>query len=232
MADLPGQAILDFYQGEAKQRLWIHTTYGKREEMPVETYFRDLDEMSEIEITALKLCRGEVLDIGAAAGSHALILQNQKIDVTALDLSATACDVMKKRSVLKILHKDIFQYEEKKFDTLLLLMNGIGLCGTIEGLKNGLIHFEKILKMQGQLLFDSSDIAYLYEGSIPDHPYYGELEYRYSYKRLKTDPFFWLYIDKETLKNIAEPLGWKCEIIMEDENDQYLACLKRSVSGS
>ena len=195
--------------------------------MPVETYFRDEAEMCEMEIKALELCQGSILDIGAAAGSHALVLQNQKKDVTALDISPNACEVMRRRGAKKILHQDIFKYGEKQFDTLLLLMNGIGICKTIEGLKQGLNHFEKLLRPGGQLIFDSSDIAYLYKGNLPEHPYYGELEYRYAYKRKKTDPFSWLYIDKVTLAEVAEALGWKCEVIMEDENDQYLVRLRR-----
>ena len=33
-------------------------------------------------------------------------------------------------------------------------------------------------------------------------------------------------IDKGTLTTEAEAQGWKCEIIMEDDQDQYLARLK------
>ena len=38
--------------------------------------------------------------------------------------------------------------------------------------------------------------------------------------------FNWLYIDKNTLTQESEAQGWKCEIIYEDDQDQYLARLK------
>ena len=56
----------------------------------------------------------------------------------------------------------------------LLLMNGIGLCATLEGLQHFLQHAKGLLQAGGQLLFDSSDVAYLYNGKPPKGtPYYG-----------------------------------------------------------
>jgi SAM-dependent methyltransferase len=226
MNDVLGQALSDFYTKQSYNKLWIHNKYGKKEEMPIATYFRDVAEMPDLELIALQNCTGRVLDIGAGAGSHALELQEKGIDVTALEISKKAAEVMKSRGVEKIIQADIFSFEKEKFDTLLLLMNGIGLTGNTNGLKSFLQHAKKLLHRGGYLIFDSSDVAYLYDHEIPemDH-YYGEIRYRYEYKKQKTDWFSWLYIDQKTLTEIADQEGWTTEILFVDEFDQYLAKL-------
>jgi SAM-dependent methyltransferase len=226
MKDILGQAIHSHYYKKATHKLWINNQYGPKEEMPIETYFRNEDDMPDIEWLALNECRGEVLDIGAGAGSHALILQDRGFDVTALEISALAIDVMQARGVKKVVTADIFEYNDHKYDTLLLLMNGIGLTGTLSNLKTFLQHTKLLLNKGGQLLFDSSDIAYLYEGSLPDTgKYYGELSYQYQYNRQTSDWFPWLYIDEKTLTTIANEAGYDIEVLLEDEYQQYLVRL-------
>src|SRR5690606_18241441 len=141
-------------------------------------------EMPEIELAALENCRGKILDIGAAAGCHSVILQEKGFDITALEKSGKACEVLKKRDISKIICADIFKYSETKFDTLLLLMNGARISETLAGLKKVLIHLKKLLAENGQFVIDSSDIKYLFEeedGSLwidlTNDSYYGEMEY-------------------------------------------------------
>jgi SAM-dependent methyltransferase len=226
MKDILGQAIHDHYYKKPKHKLWINNQYGPREEMPVDIYFRDEDDMPDIEWLALNECRGQILDIGAGAGGHALLLQERSFDVTALDISALAAGVMKARGVNKIVIADIFEYQEQQYDTLLLLMNGIGLTGTLLNLKVFLQHVKQLLKPGGQLLFDSSDIAYLYEGKLPDDgKYYGEIQYQYQYNQQKTDWFPWLYADEKIMTKIADETGYNMEVLLEDEFKQYLVRL-------
>jgi 2-polyprenyl-3-methyl-5-hydroxy-6-metoxy-1,4-benzoquinol methylase len=140
MKDILGQAIHDHHYKKPKHKLWINNQYGPKEEMPIDIYFREEDDMPDIEWLALNECRGEILDIGAGAGGHALLLQERGFDVTALEISAMAVDVMKARGVNKVITADIFEYQQKKYDTLLMLMNGIGLTGTLLNLKVFLQH--------------------------------------------------------------------------------------------
>ena len=228
MTDPLGQAMTDYYYQHTPARLWIHNTYGPKEEMPIAAYFRNGNQMPPLEHTALQLCKGKILDIGAGAGSHALWLQQQLKDITALEISVLACDVMKQRGIQKIIQQDIYTYAEEKFDTLILLMNGIGLAGTLAGLRRFLQHAATLLHPGGQLIFDSSDVAYVYKNHFPDlKSYYGEIAYRYQYKGKKTDWFNWLYVDRCTLSAIALSEGWRDEYITEDENGQYLVKLQK-----
>ncbi len=224
--DIYGQALQDFFDGKPEHQLWLNNNYGGPEEMPVEVFFRPEAEMPEAESLALQLCRGKVLDIGAGAGSHALVLQEQNFEVTALELSPGAAAVMQKRGVKTVVQQDVFHYKTEKFDTLLLLMNGIGLTQNLTGLDRFLQHAKQLLLPGGQLIFDSSDIAYLYEGlPLPKNKYYGEISYQYQYKNQKGDWFNWLYIDQKTLLKTASKNGWLCEIKYEDDMDLYLAKL-------
>jgi hypothetical protein len=221
--DIYGKALLDQFSGKRISKLWLYNSYGHPEDMPVDIFFRAEADMPEMEIIALNLCRGKTLDIGAGVGSHALILQSKGIDITALEISAKACEIMKHRCVKKVINTDILQYDSEKYDTILLLMNGIGLCEDIPGLHYFLDYIKDLLAPGAQLIFDSSDIAYLYKpDDFISSSYYGEISYQYKYQKIKGNWFKWLYVDFDTLKAIAEKGGWECEMIYEDEMDQYL----------
>lgn len=223
--DVYGQALYDYYY-RRNHKLLLYNSYGPKEEMPIAIFFRDLEKMPTIETKAMDLCRGKVLDIGAGVGSHALILQKRGLDVTAIEKSGLAVEVMKKRGVKKAIAGDIFALTDMKFDTLLLLMNGIGLVGDLEGLANFLQHAKTLLYPGGQLLFDSCDILYLYQGGpTPTDHYYGEISFQYEYKKQKGEWFKWLYVDQQTLETVAAEAGWDSEVIYEDNKDQYLVRL-------
>ncbi|MHA6698070.1 class I SAM-dependent methyltransferase [Chryseobacterium sp. A321] len=227
MIDLPGRAILDYFQGNKKTRLYVHDRFGPRVEMPISMYFRGVRAMPELELKALEQVKGEVLEIGAGAGSHALELQTRGCTVHALEISPSSCDVMTQRGVKTVICEDVFEYSAQKYDTLLLLMNGIGLCGSLEGFDKFLQKAESLLRPGGQIVFDSSDIDYMYAYTRKPSFYYGQVECAYQYGKEITPWFHWLYIDFSALKKRALSLGWNTEFLFEDEHYQYLAKLTR-----
>ena len=227
MTDLPGLAIKNFYEKTSRAKLYVHDTFGPRVEMPISLYFRSEKEMPVLEKKALDLCQEKTMDIGAGAGSHALVLQ-AKQEVVGLEISPAACDVMKKRGLKNVICEDIFKLNNEKFDTLLLLMNGIGLCGDLDGFRKFLKKAETLLNENGIIIFDSSDIDYMYEHEIfPTDHYYGEVFCLYEYQKHVTEWFKWLYLDRETLENIASEEGWTSQLIYTDANDQYLVKLSK-----
>jgi SAM-dependent methyltransferase len=227
--DVFGEALKDQFTKPPAETLWVHNSYDEPEEMPVDVYFRGEDEMPELELKALALCNGKVLDVGAGVGSHALILQKRGLNITGMDISAPAVIIMKQRGLKQAIEGNILTYKEDTYDTLLFMMNGIGLTGSIAGLKAFLKHVKHLLNPGGQLVFDSSDLSYLYqEIPFPLSGYYGEVSFRYEYKGIKGNWFKWVYVDQKTLKDIAQQSGWDAEIIFEDDHDQYLARLTLS----
>ncbi|HUH18580.1 class I SAM-dependent methyltransferase [Albibacterium sp.] len=222
--DVYGEALTDYYYtNNTENELILHTNQSETEVMPVDLFFRSENDFPDQELIALALCDGKVLDIGAGAGSHALYLQTRGMDVTALEVSAKACEIMKLRGVKSVIQEDIFSYNNGKYDTLLFLMNGIGLAESIDGLKRLFNHCKTLLNPGGQLLFDSSDISYYYDDGIqkPNH-YYGEINFQYEYKGQKGKPFGWIYIDQQELIKVGNENGWVVQILDEDDHYQYL----------
>lgn len=223
--DIYGEALSQFHQtGTLSTPLLLHSTYGDIEEMPVEVFFRTEEDFPELEFIALSLCDGKVLDVGAGVGSHVLYLQDKGFDVAALEVSTPACNIMRARGVRHIIQDNFWTYDQEKYDTLLFLMNGIGLAEDLQGFRRLLAHAKDLLSEKGQLLFDSSDISYLYEEyKIPRPEYYfGEIGYQYEFEGSKGMPFKWLYIDQKTLIQIAHEEKWVVQVLYEDDNDQYL----------
>jgi SAM-dependent methyltransferase len=223
--DVYGNALLDFHQNGSTEILWLHNSYGEPEEMPIDVFFREEREMPDLELKALSFCKGNILDVGAGVGSHTLLLQEKGAAVTAIDISPLAVKIMLSRGVKNALLQDV-DLLNTKYDTLLFLMNGIGLTGTIAGFNDFLSKAKDYINPKGQLIFDSSDISYLYEDlEMPNDKYFGEVNFCYEYKGQKGDWFNWLYIDKKTLTSMAREAGWLAEIIFDDGEDQYLAKL-------
>lgn len=225
--DIYGDFLKDYYaKGDNIETIWLHNNYAEAEEMPADIFFRKEFELSDLELLAIRLSKGKVLDIGAGAGAISLVLQRRGLDVTALELSPGACEVMKMRGVKKIVNTDIFTYEGQKYDTLLLMMNGIGFCEYLDKVEIFLNHAKKLLTPKGQILFDSSNVSYLYESKpYCDSGYFGEIDYQYEYKGEKGEWFTWVYIERELMQEMAERLGYKMELLFDDGHDQYLARL-------
>lgn len=229
MNDSFGEAISDYFKSGVDSNLIVNSNYTEDEIIPVSYFFRTEKEMSKIEKTALKLCSGNVLDVGAAAGCHSIILQNKNINVTALEGSKRSTGVLKKRGIQNIINTSIYSLSEKKYDTILLLINGTGIGETLEGLQNLLVHLKTLLQAKGKILIDSSDIKYLFEeedGStwidLTNTKYYGEMEYEVSYKNTVTK-FKWLFVDFDRLKDVARKADLKCKLVEKGEHYDYLA---------
>ena len=202
------------------------------DEIPVSLLFREFEDMPEIEKTALTMAKGRVLDVGAGAGCHSLALQERGLTVTAIDISPLSVSTMKERGVRNVIQQDFFEHSGQ-YDTILMLMNGIGIVGTLPNMPRFFKRINDILAPEGQLLCDSSDIDYIYETEegiidIPpmDH-YYGELIYQMQYKDTKGDSFPWLYIDPLTLAKQADENGFRVEIVKQGEHYDYLAKITR-----
>ncbi|WP_435623197.1 class I SAM-dependent methyltransferase [Flagellimonas sp.] len=232
MPDIFGQAALDFFNGEYTEDIKTISSLGDEDVIPVPYLFRSFDEMPSLEQKALTLCKGQTLDIGCGVGSHSLYLQNKGFQVTALDASIGAIEVCQKRGLRSTHHISIENFKGSQYDTLLLLMNGIGLAGTLKNLERFLLHLTTLLKPNGQILLDSSDIIYMYDNDddggvwVPgDKDYYGEISFFLEYKDEKSERLDWLYIDFETLKQECQKINLNCDLVISGDHYDYLAKL-------
>jgi len=230
--DILGAALLDYYNGNYTEDINTYSSLDEKDVLPLPYLFRDYAQMPDLEKKALKLCKGTVLDIGCGAGNHSLYLQEHGFDVSCLDQSEGAIQVCKARGIKKYHKGGLLETELATFDTLLLLMNGIGIAGELKNIDVFLNRLKSLLNEDGQIILDSSDIIYMFETDedggywIPeDIAYYGEVQFTMEYKKHKSDRFPWLYLDFNTLRRAAQCNGLSCELVFEGEHYEYLARL-------
>lgn len=237
MKDLFGQALLDFQNGNYTEDIITSTNISSDDILPVDYLFRGFNDMPKIEQKALNLCKGDVLDVGCGSGSHSLYLQKKGYKVKAIDISDGAIKVAKQRGVTNTETKALLD-EIETFDTILLLMNGTGVFQEMNQVSEYLAHLKGLLKPNGQILIDSSDIKYMYEDEDGGYwmdmnsGYYGELDYFLSYKGEKEAAMKWLYLDFGTLKLACETIGLTCKLVLKGEHFDYLAKLSLAHSSS
>jgi SAM-dependent methyltransferase len=187
--------------------------------------------MPELERIALDLAEGRILDVGAGSGCHSLALKKMNKTAVAIDISPLSVEVMKERGVDA---HEVNLYDPsfaEKFDTVLMLMNGTGIIGTLENMPSFFARMKELLNPGGSILIDSSDLRYLFEeedGSLMidlADDYYGLLDYQMQYMDVLGEPFDWLYVDFDTLAFYAEENGFEIELVAEGEHYDYLARL-------
>ena len=224
--DQMGQAIVDFAKNGIDQNIIVSSDLCDDDVMSSAYLFRSFEDMPKIEQVALSRCSGKVLDIGAGAGIHATHLQEQGLDVSCIDISPLSISHLKENE-LEARVINFFELKDEKYDTLLMLMNGIGISGTLSNLEHTLLKAKALLNKGGKILCDSSDIKYLYtddQGGMwvnLNTIYYGDFKFKMKYNDHETDWFNWLYVDFKKMKETAERVGFLVNKLVDD-NNQYL----------
>lgn len=234
-----GRALSDYHAGDSAAEIVVHSDVSEPEALRVSLFFREDAELRPLERVAIEHCRGRVLDAGAGAGAVALLLQERGLSVTALDPLQEAVDVMQERGVrnarvgdLFELPPDLLEAPASGFDTVLLLMNGTGIAGTLAGLPVLLSTVRPLLTEDGQLLIDSADVREDPEDGPPSagagedrEDYEGELHYQLEYRGERGDLFPYLFVDADTFRGIATACGWSFERLTGEDSGDYLAVL-------
>jgi len=232
-------ALIAYYQGNHAVKLRLRSSLGEDEDFPVDFFFRAGDAFLPFERYALELASGSVLDLGAGVGAHALALQARGISVVALEIDTRLAHLQRARGVRHGVCADFRYWSGSKFDTVLMLMNGLGPVGTLEGLARFLHHAPRFLAPGGQLLVDAAEavpepvsaIANARAPALPPWPppgdYRGQAWIELSFDGRVGRPFRELYVDLETLVRTATDAGWHAGIAFEGERGSYLARLTR-----
>lgn len=229
--DIFGKAFLSYLNGEAPESIEVWIDGEEQDPLPPAYFFRGTDEMPLLEQLALDCSRGRTLDVGAAAGCHSLVLQHAGIDVTALEISFLACEVMRKRGIKKVVQEDFFSFKDDAgYDTILLMMNGLGMGQSVEGTTRLLQKAASLLNKGGVILGDTSDISYFREErenerglslQPPIDHYYGMVHFQLKWNAL-FDEFNWIYPDPELLKNAAHEAKLTCELVSDGPHHDFL----------
>ena len=223
--DIVGSSIHYFFETGSDEPVEVFIDENFDHLMYPSVFLRGFKNMNRIERHALQLCNGKILDIGAGAGCHSLYLQSKGFEVIALDRSKLCCSIMNLRGVKNIICSEILKLNTGKYDTILLLMNGLGIAGELQAVKTYLNHIKKLLSEKGKIFVDSTDIRYtllLDKSKDEDMRYFGETEMLLKFQN-KKEPLKWLYIDAVRLLKLSEECGLNCIILKSDSKHRFLA---------
>jgi SAM-dependent methyltransferase len=216
-------ALRAYRGGDTSVALLMRTDVGGTEEVPVSLFFRTPEEMGPVEAAALQLARGRVLDLGSGPGAHAVPLVRRGLAVTAVEILPEARAALRDAGVAEV-RPDVDALEpDDRFDTVLALMNGLGLCASLEELGPFLSRLGALLTTGGHVLADSTDPRAWDDPE--DGRYPGEVHMQLGFGGLWGEPFPFLFVDADTLRTVAATHGLAVTVVAREDDGRYLACI-------
>jgi len=225
--DVMGSAMENYFKKNDNTPIRVFINKSEEPEMHPSVFFRTYRSMLKYEKIALKVASGKILDLGCGAGCHALYLQNKGRDVTAVELSKKSASVAMSQGVTKLLIEDWRNLNLKNFDTILVLMNGMGLAESPTDLKVMFRKLKSFLSKTGSILIDSTDVTYAKaDWPMLDSEYFGKVQFELKYKG-KTQCFPWLFVDFETAVKTAKSVKLNVEVLERARNGHFLLRLSK-----
>ena len=119
----------------------------------------------------------------------------------------------------------------ERFDTIVLLMHGIGLVGTLAGLAGFFDEAQNHLNTTGRIIFDSADLGIVMPEQFDEGLdewrsgglYPGEVEYRLTYEDFEGEPYPWLFVDPITLADRSQAANLRSQIVARGARGTFLA---------
>jgi len=219
-------ALKAYWSGDRGVCLTMRTDVGGGEEVPVRLFFRGADELVALERTALDLCRGKVLDLGAGVGALSVLLLQRGQEVAASELLPTARRILQERGVPVV--DALGESEavgEGVWDTVLLMMNGLGLAGTLAGLGSFLGRLSRLLAPGGRIVADSTDPTTWEDVDDGRRP--GEVHMQLGFRDRWGDPFPFLFVSPAELTARAAEVDLRAQVVATEKDGRFLALMRR-----
>jgi SAM-dependent methyltransferase len=204
---------------------------------PADHYLGEPDEWQSHDHRALRLCRGQVLDIGTGAGRTAVELQRRGMAVTGLDTSPGAIEIARRRGLRDTVVTTIDAYAAQaatRYDTFLLLGNNLGLLEGPERAPIFLAALARLANPGARIVAQGTDP---YGTTDPVHADYhrrnrergrigGQLRLRLRYRRLATEWFDYLNCSPAELAELLVGTGWRLKSVDLQDRPYYLAVMR------
>lgn len=224
-----GRALLDHHERRRRGVLTVRFDTGEEDARSAADFFRADDDLEPVDRAALTAAldggRGRILDVGAGAGAMALPLQRAGRRVTALEILSEAATVLRQRGVEDVREEDLWTFRPAcGFATVLALMNGSGLAGTLGRLPALLERLAGFMAPGGRVLLDSTDLRGA-DGTDEgeDGRYVGEVHMQLAYGDMVGTPFPHLFVDPDRLEAAAASVGLRCRVLADQPDGRYLA---------
>ncbi len=215
--DLIALAVKSYSELKTEQfiQVWLN---GQKEAPYIASYFkRSYEQMPSLEKKAMELAFGKTLDIGAGAGPHTAHLLENDLEVHSLELNSMHCQELRRMAKTRVFQEDFFSWNSTEtYDTLLLLMNGFGICQQPEYLLKMGQKLKKLLAKNGQILAEITDYDYsdFYDHDIKDNP---TVTFRLRYDEKFSREFKWFYPKLNMVKTMCEKLSLNLEKLHQEE---------------
>jgi SAM-dependent methyltransferase len=225
--DVLGSAIESYFLKNDDTPIRVFINKNEEPEMYPNVFFRPYKKMLKYEKISLRESRGRILDLGCGAGCHALYLQGKGHEVTAVEISKKSAKVAAARGVKNVINDDWRNLSLKNFDTVLVLMNGMGLAESPSELKVMFRKLKGFLSKTGSIIIDSTDVTYAKaDWPMLDSEYFGKVQFELKYKG-KTQCFPWLFVDFETALKTAKSVRLNVEVLERARNGHFLLRLSK-----
>lgn len=189
-----------------------------------------------VERRAMRFVRGRVLDVGCGAGRVCLHLQERGLEVVGIDSSQGAIDVCRRRGVrdARLVAVDALQRSFGRFDTIVLLGQGLGMLGSRTRARRLLSKLASIATARGRIVAETFDP---HAQDDPVHRRYrernvrrgrmpGQLRVRVRHNELSTTWFDWLQVSPRELEDLLERTSWRLGRTLGD-GPSYVAIIER-----
>jgi SAM-dependent methyltransferase len=204
---------------------------------PADHYLNEPKNWQPHDRRAMKLCRGQVLDIGTGAGRVAVELQRRGVAVTGLDTSPGAIDVARQRGLRDTVVATVDAYAAgaaTRYDTFLLLGNNLGLIESRDRAPVLLDALARLANPGARIVAQGTDP---YGTTDPVHVAYhrrnrergrigGQLRLRLRYRLLATEWFDYLNCSPAELEELLDGTRWRLKSIDDKDRPYYLAVME------
>ena len=189
----------------------------------VARYFAGTDSWSVHEVSAARVARGRVLDVGCGAGRHMVALRDRGLDVVGVDPSPGAVAVCQERGLPAQLGS-IDQLPSGPYDTILLFGSNLGLLGSPSAAVARLRGLAGVAAPDARIIGSNADP---YGAGDPVHTGYhrrnrehgrpgGQLRLRVRHAAMATEWFEYWLMSVAELEEVVAGSPWRIEEVHHD----------------
>jgi hypothetical protein len=161
-------------------------------------------------------------------GLTALFLLEDDLGLGAADILPEAIKTVREKDSKDAHQADTLSSDEDQYDSIAMMGHRIGFLENSGDLKRYLQDVYELMMPRGQMLFTSIDLHSITNQSqnIRSGRYPREIKMQFQYGNL-IGPFFGLFhLDSKTLRTYVATIDWQCEILHQQDDENFTAWLK------